>query len=156
MGIIPDGDHGPMSEDMAKSLLGIVMLEMQDKNLKTAKEILKGMEESSTSSEDDEALFPFRVVEKRIEIFGFNLKFTIPSFLSFGVFPDRVGAVVIMLIDILETLGEEGTITLNDIAEKLYPYGFYNEAGLEKRIDMMRADKELPEVERKYKYSYVY
>ena len=156
MGIIPDGDHEPMSEDMAKSLLGILMLEMQDKNLKTAKEILKGMEESSTSSEDEEGLFPFRVVERRIEVFGFNLKFTIPSFLSFGVFPDRIGAVVIMLIDILETLGEEGTITLNDIAEKLYPYGFYNEAGLEKRIDMMKADKELPEVERKYKYSYVY
>ena len=155
MGIIPDGDHEPMSEDMAKSLLGITMLEMQDKNFKTAKEILKGMEESSTSSEDDEALFPFRVVEKRIEIFGYDMKFTIPAFLSFGVFPDRVGAVVIMLIDILENLGESN-ITLNDIAEKLYPYGFYNEAGLEKRIDMMRADKELPEVERKYKYSYVY
>lgn len=43
MGIIPDGDHEPMSEDMAKSLLGILMLEMQDKNLKTAKEILKGI-----------------------------------------------------------------------------------------------------------------
>jgi hypothetical protein len=151
MGIIPEGQSEPMSEDMAKSLLGITMLEMQDKNFKTATEILSDMTERAENSEDMQALFPFQVIQNRIEIFGYDMKFTIPAFLSFGVFPDRVGAVVVMLIDILETLGE-GNITLNDIAEKLYPYGFYNEAGLEKRIDEIK----LPAEEMKSKYNNLY
>jgi hypothetical protein len=155
MGIIPDGFSEPMTEEMTHSLLGITMLEIQDKSFKTAKEILDEMTGRAENTEDMEALFPFKVVEKRIEVFGFNMKFTIPAFLSFGVFPDRVGAVVVMLIDILETLGE-GNITLSDIIEKLYPMGFYTEEGFINRAEEMKADKMLPEEQRKYKYSFLY
>jgi hypothetical protein len=155
MGIVPEEFSKPMAKEMTQSLLAIVELEMQDSSFKTAKEILGEMTSRSESTEDMEALFPFQAIEKRIDVYGFNMKFTIPAFLSFGVFPDRVGALVVMLIDILETLGEEN-ITLNDIIENLYPWGFYNEKGLVQRIDELKADKELPEEQRKYKYSFVY
>lgn len=117
----------------------------------------KGFLSFFLSNDPDENNIPFylKVIMRRIEVCNLNLTLTKEAYASFCLFPDRIGAAVIMLIDILEEFGET-TVSFNDICMRLYPYGFYNEEALEKRIEEMKEDKTHFEDQRKIKYSYLY
>jgi hypothetical protein len=151
-------EYATLSSEQMEGLMALMFLEMETgKVFLTVDDLILDMKEKmkEETEVDPDILFYYEAIQKRVNALGFKLRFTLPAFLSFGVFADRIGAVILMLIDILEKLGEND-ISLGDIATRLYPMGFYSEEGLWKRIDEIQADKAKPEGERKFKYSYVY
>lgn len=104
--------------------------------------------------DENEVPPPLTIVLKRIEVLNLPITFTPESMMAFIIFPDRVGAVVVMLIDLLEAFEDE-QVTLEKIC-RMYPMGFYNEEALEERIDFLKEDRCLPEDKRRCKFSSVY
>jgi len=104
-------------------------------------------EELNSLFEGEETPFPIGVVAKRLEVLKLPIQFTKAAWSAFTIFPDRVGGVVLMLIDLL-TEYENQLVGLADIIE-MYPYGFYNEEALMDRIDNHVKKGE-------FKYSFVY
>ena len=104
----------------------------------------------------DELPFGVKIVLRRIEVMHLPLKMTVATLMAFALFPDRAGAAVLMLIDLLENYADrDEPVTIEDLGNT-YPMGFYNEKALEARIDAIKADKARPQEERKFKFSYVY
>lgn len=92
--------------------------------------------------------FPIGVVLKRVKAMSLPISFTFGALLTMAFMPDRVGGVVIMLIDLL-TEYEGQVVTVEKVTQK-YPYGFYSEHALIERIDGLKADPT------KEKFGYVY
>ena len=91
--------------------------------------------------------FPIGVVVKRVEALKLPIQFTKAAWIAFSIFPDRVGGVVLMLIDLLNEY-EDKLVSFADIIE-MYPYGFYTEKAMMDRIENHVKKGE-------FKYSFVY
>lgn len=108
--------------------------------------------------------FPLAVIQQRID--GLNLPIRLTEAAAMGLIAIGVsnpGQAVAALIDCLnygklrgdvqspigvedyKTVCEKNLITLGDICEKIYPYGFYSEEGLTKYIDCYLKDKKFKE-----------
>lgn len=101
-----------------------------------------------------EVPFLISIALKRVDALSLPISFSLGGLLAFGVFPDRAGASIAMLIDLLGEYRNK-TVTLQDIM-KVYPFGFYNEEALIRRIDEIKADAGKEASERKEEFSYVY
>lgn len=100
--------------------------------------------------------FAYQLVTKRIEALELNIKITPLASLTLGLFADRPGFLIFMIIDILSKLDAEeekfGTrkeITVERLCLNFYPNGFYHSEQLSKYIESEVKTK-------KHKYSYIY
>lgn len=115
-------------------------------------EQMKGVVEYTKESFDGIRTDGLAILDRRLEVYNLPIKFSEGAMLLAAVLPDRVGALIVLLIDVLENY-ENDVVTVEKLAE-IYPYGFYNEEALCKRIDQIKADR--AEEARSIKYSYIY
>lgn len=87
-----------------------------------------------------------KVLQKRIEVCKLPIAFNIFALGSIPIFCDRIGGVVVLLIDCLECLDntenspDTKEINLQDLCS-IYPCGFYKEGALFARIDQIKTKK---------------
>ena len=110
----------------------------------------KEREEAVLNAMEKDNFFLYMVYKKRMEVLKLPLKLTVTALLFLLMLSDRAGHVTTWIVDCLElqdSLGKE-EIDTNDICNHLYPFGFYSEDGLRKRIDEIQL--------RKGKWDFVY
>ena len=126
------GKSVPLTGEQMEMMLQATMMDLSEGEKPVTKEdLLKSFSES-------EIPFPMGVVLKRIEGMKLPISFSLGGLLMTAVLPDRVGGVVIMLIDLLSEY-EGQVVTVRKIAER-YPFGFYSEEALIERIDALTAN----------------
>lgn len=77
----------------------------------------------------------FQIIQKRIEVYELNIKFSITGVIAAMALTRGVpGRCVTLLIDLLNTLPQGHEVTARDLAY-LYPHGFYNEETFGEYID---------------------
>lgn len=77
--------------------------------------------------------FFIQVLLKRIEVMKLPILFNVFALGSIYAFCDRVGSVILFLIDCLENF--EGQIVTVNMLGTLYPVGFYTEESMIDKID---------------------
>lgn len=117
----------PLNEQQSRILLTLIMAEHnpEEKNL------------DGLISEDLKASFFYQVYQRRIEGMKLPLKLSSTALIFLLCLADRVGHIPCFMVDCLELQRDLGKdhLTLTDVVEKLYPYGFYNEEAFGNRID---------------------
>jgi hypothetical protein len=86
------------------------------------------------------------VLLRRLEVMKLPIKLTMGAYVIMSVYPKVIGGTVVMLVDMLENYKDK-LVGVEEIAET-YPYGFYNETALVKRIEFLKGGT--------HAYSYVY
>lgn len=140
----------------AESLRTLTLLSFKEHSSPDLKKPFSSKEEFCSAIEiaEDRLPFPFKVAIRRLEVFGLPWTFSVGAFLCLGLFPGTIGGTMVMLIDLLGEYGDN-QVTVEDVV-KVYPWGFYSEEALSKRIDEIKTDEAKPESDRTIKYSYVY
>lgn len=129
----------PMSEEAAKNYIYATLNEFQSKDKGTV---------YLDSILEEESIFPFKVLQTRIDKGKLPIRFTLMGALAAVSLADgNIGKVVTILIDCL-TVYKDQDITASKISE-LYPWGFYNEETFEDYVDNYLK-------ERKCEWSYLY
>jgi len=113
----------PLTEDQSKIFISLAMM-----NDEQAEIIWKQMIK--------EEIFSALLVQKRCEVFCLN----VPS--KAKIFATTIcqshGQLVTFLVDILEM---DNNPTFEQIANNIYPFGFYSEKGFENRWDFLKENK---------------
>lgn len=128
---VPLKDAKPLGTVESTALIAMLMAEMS--NDIPPQDIQEAIKED----------FYSKVLEKRIEVHDLPIAFNIFASASIPIFCDRIGSVVVLLIDCLECLEDKQDkkeISLQDLC-MIYPCGFYKEPQLIDRIDQIKLCK---------------
>lgn len=115
----------PLNKDDSILLVQLTISESQNSGL--AQKVLDSIKDE----------FLYNVYKKRVEVMKLPLKMTPETLLFLLSVSDRPGHVTCFIIDCLELQRDlkKETLTLTDIVDNLYPWGFYTEEGFIDRID---------------------
>lgn len=132
-------DSQPMTPAQSEILLTLILLDKGEPD-RTSELIIDELREQ----------FPYKVYQKRMDVLKLPLKLSPTALIFLISLCDRAGHIPVFMIDCLELQDMLGVdhLGLDDIAAELYPWGFYNEEGLRKRIDVIK--------EGKGKYDFIY